>query len=86
MADKVVKIRPVDEPGATDVTSLVARIEQALERGNVQEAVSPWESLPEPARRLSEEWAAQAKARAAADAAARAVADEAIEALYRPAQ
>ncbi len=35
MADKVVTIRPVDEPGSSDVTSLVARIEQALERGNV---------------------------------------------------
>lgn len=86
MADKVVKIRPVDQPGATDVTSVVARIEQALERGNVQEAVSAWESLPEPARRLSEDWAAQAKARAAADAAARAVANQSIEVLNRPAQ
>jgi hypothetical protein len=85
MADKVVTIRPVDEPGSSDVTSLVARIEQALERGNVQEAVASWEALPEPARRLSDEWAARAKARAAADAGAQAVANDAIAALTRPA-
>jgi hypothetical protein len=86
MADRVVTVRPLDEPGSTDVASLVARIEQALERGNVQEAVSTWETLPEPARRLSDEWAARAKARAAADAGARAVADDAIAALMHPAQ
>jgi hypothetical protein len=86
MADKVVSIRPLDQPGSTDVTSLVARIEQALERGNVQEAVSAWENLPEPARRLSGEWAARAQARAAADAGAQAIASQAIEALNRPAQ
>lgn len=84
MADKVVTIRPVDEAGSSDVTSLVARIEQALERGNAQEAVAAWETLPEPARRLSDEWAARAKARAAADAGAQAVANDAIAALARP--
>ena len=86
MADRVVTIRPVDEPGSGDVASLLARIQQALDRGNVQEAVSIWETLPEPARRLSEEWAGRAKARAAADAAARTVAAEAVAALSRPAR
>lgn len=86
MADRVVTIRAVDEPGATDVPSLIARIEQALERGNVQEAVSAWEALPEPARRLSDEWAARAKARASADASAQAIANDAVAVLTRPAQ
>jgi hypothetical protein len=86
MADRVVTIRPVDEPGATDVPSLIARIEQALERGNIQEAVAAWEALPEPARRLSDEWAARAKARASADASAQAIANDAVAALTRPAQ
>ncbi|KAB0266424.1 COG4223 family protein [Microvirga brassicacearum] len=86
MADRVVTIRPVDEPGAKDVPSLIARIEQALERGNVQEAVAAWEALPEPARRLSDEWAARAKARASADASAQAIANDAVAVLTRPAQ
>jgi hypothetical protein len=86
MAERVVTVRSVDEPGSTDLPSQVARMEQALERGNVQEAMSIWEGLPEPARRLSEEWAARAKARAAADAAAHAIAGDAIAVLTRPAQ
>ncbi|WP_230530486.1 COG4223 family protein [Microvirga roseola] len=86
MADRVVTVRPVDQPGSTGVPSLVARIEQALERGDVAEAVAAWQALPEPARRMSEEWAQQAAAVAQARQAGQAIADNALAALNRTAQ
>ncbi len=81
MADKVVTVRPVDAPDSAGVTGLVGKIEQALARGDVAAAVSAWDALPEPARRLSEEWGRQAKARAQADAAAQAIVSDAVAAL-----
>ena len=81
MADRIVTVRPVNEPGSTSVPALVARIEQSLARGNVMDAVAAWESLPEPSRRISEDWARQAKARAEADRAVQALSTEALAAL-----
>jgi hypothetical protein len=86
MADRIVTIRPVNEPGSTSVSSLVSRIDQALARGDVADAVAAWEALPEPARRISETWGQQAKARAQADAAAQAIAADALASLNRTTQ
>lgn len=86
MAERVVTIRPVNEPDTPGVPGLVARIERALERGDVGEAAAAWEALPEPARRMSEEWGRQARARAEADKAAQAVAADALSALNRTTQ
>lgn len=86
MADRIVTIRPVDQPGSTSVPSLVARIEQALARGDVAEAAASWQALPEPARRLSEQWGLLVKNRAAAEKAAAVVASDALAALNRSAQ
>jgi hypothetical protein len=81
MADKVVTVRTVDEPGSSNPSSIVARIESALANGDLASAASAWDSLPEPARRLSEAWGQQLKQRAAAEAAARAIAADAVAAL-----
>jgi hypothetical protein len=81
MTERIVTIRPVNEPGATDVPSLVARTEQSLEQGRFAEALSAWNALPEPARRLSESFGQKLKQRAAAQDAARALADDAVAAL-----
>ncbi|WP_210496596.1 COG4223 family protein [Microvirga antarctica] len=86
MADRVVTIRPVNEPGSSDVPSLVARIGQALDRGDVQAAVAAWNALPEPSRRLSAEWGARATARATADQGAQALATDALAVLNAQAQ
>ncbi|MBF9232930.1 COG4223 family protein [Microvirga alba] len=86
MADRIVTIRPVDQPGSTSVPSLVARIEQALARGDVVDAAAAWDALPEPARRMSEKWGILVKNRAAAEKAASAVASDALAALNRTAQ
>lgn len=86
MVDQVVTVRQVNEPGSTGVPSLVARIEQALARGNVAEAAAAWEALPEPARRASEEWGRQAKAVAGAQEASQAIAAGALASLNQTAQ
>ena len=86
MVDQVVTVRQVNEPGSTGVPSLVARIEQALARGNVVEAAAAWEALPEPARRSTEEWGRQAKAVAGAQEASQAIAAGALASLNQTAQ
>lgn len=86
MADRVVTVRPVNEPGSTGVPALVARIRQALERGDVVEAAAAWDALPEPARQLSEAWGRQVKAVAAAHQAARAISSDALATLNRTTQ
>nr|WP_246529582.1 mitofilin family membrane protein [Microvirga zambiensis] len=86
MADRVVTVRPVNEPGSTGTPALVARIRQALERGDVAEAATAWEALPEPSRRLSEDWGRQVKAVAQAQQAAQAVSTDALATLNRTTQ
>lgn len=81
MADRVVTVRAVNEPGGTGVPGLVTRIEQALARGALADAAAAFDALPEPSRRVGEEWGRTLKQRAAAEAAARAVAAEAVASL-----
>lgn len=83
MFDRVVTVRAVNDDGSGSVQSLVARIEQALGRGDVAAAAAAWDALPEPARRLSEEWGRQVKARTQADEAAQALLADALTALNR---
>jgi hypothetical protein len=86
MADKVVTVRPVNEPGGSGVPGLVTRIRQALERGDVVEAAASWDALPEPARRVSEEWGRQVKAVAEAHRAAQGISTDALATLNRTTQ
>jgi hypothetical protein len=86
MADKVVTVRPVNEQGGSGVPAVVSRIRQALERGDVVEAAAAWDALPEPARRVSEEWGRQVKAVAEAHRAAQAISSDALATLNRTTQ
>ncbi|MFC1456119.1 hypothetical protein ACETIH_05165 [Microvirga arabica] len=86
MADKVVTVRPVNEPDGSGVSASVTRIRQALERGEVVEAAAAWDALPEPARRVSEEWGRQVKAVADAHRAAQAISSDALATLNRTTQ
>jgi len=86
MADKVVTVRSVNEAGSTGVPALVARIRQALDRGDVAAAAAAWDSLPEPARRASEEWGRQVKAVAGAHQAAQGLSADALATLNRTTQ
>jgi hypothetical protein len=86
MLDKVVTVRPVNEPDATGVPGTLARIRQALASGDMGGAAAAWASLPEPARRISEEWGRQATALAGAQQASRDLSAEALAALNRSTQ
>jgi hypothetical protein len=86
MADRVVTVKPVNESGSTGVPALAARIRQALERGDVVEAAAAWDTLPEPSRRLSEDWGRQVKAVAQAHQAAQAISTDALATLNRTTQ
>jgi hypothetical protein len=81
MAEGIITIRPVGEPGSNTVPSLVARIDDALARGALAEAAAAWDALPEPARRAQEDFGRRLKARAAAEDAARAISNQALAAL-----
>ena len=81
MADKVVTVRAVNEPGETGVSATVARIEDALARGSFSDAAAAFESLPDAARQASAAWGEQLKQRAQAESAARTVAADAVAAL-----
>ncbi len=86
MADRVVTVRPVNGQDTTGVSALVARIRQALERGDVVEAAAAWDALPEPSRRLSEEWGRQVKAVAGAHQAVQGLSADALATLNRTTQ
>lgn len=86
MLDKVVTVRPVNEPGDSGVPATLARIRQALTSGDMGEAASAWSSLPEPARRISEVWGQQATALAGAQQASRELSTDALAALNRSTQ
>jgi hypothetical protein len=81
MADKVVTVRAVNEPGEPGVPATVARIEDALARGSLSDAAAAFDSLSDTARQAAAEWGEQLKQRAQAEAAARTVAADAVAAL-----
>lgn len=86
MMDKVVTVRPVNEPDATGVPGVLARIRQALAWNDPGGAAAAWASLPEPARRISEEWGRQITALAGAHQASRELSADALAALNRSTQ
>lgn len=86
MVDKVVTVRPVDGADSTGVPSTLARIRQTLGWGDMGGAAAAWASLPEPARRLSEDWGRQVTAAAGAQQASQEIASEALATLNRSTQ
>jgi hypothetical protein len=81
MADRIVTVRDVGETGGTDVGAQVGRIDKALARGALGEAAAAWDALPDDAKRISAEWGARLKQRAAAEDAARRISTEALSAI-----
>jgi hypothetical protein len=86
MVDKVVTVRPVNEPGSTGVPATLARIRQNLAQGDMGGTAAAWNSLPEPAQRMSEEWGKQVTALAGAQQASRELSAESLAALNRSTQ
>lgn len=83
-AERLVRIRPVDEPGGDDPRSLIARAELRAQTDPAA-ALTELNKLPPAIRAPAAAWAAKVEARNAALAAARRVADSASTALTRAA-
>jgi len=81
MSERVVRIRPRDNAGATDIISITARIETALDRGSFVDAANQWNSLPESARQMSAEWGKRINDRANAAKALQSLGDKAVTTL-----
>ncbi len=78
---QVVRVRPVGDTGGATPTAIVSRIEAALARGALGDALAAWKTLPEPSRRASEAWGRSLEARVTAETAARSLLSEAIATL-----
>ncbi|MBN9061665.1 MAG: uroporphyrinogen-III synthase [Rhizobiales bacterium] len=81
---QMVRIRPIGEARGDDPATLVARIEDALSRGSLSQAVASFDRLPERLRAIGADWRARVQARIDAGAAAQAALDDATRALSAP--
>ncbi len=80
----VVRTRSTDV--AVDPSGGAAAVEAALRSGDIAGALAAWDKLPEPARKLTEAWAAGAREREAAAKAVRDLQEHALAALRKAAQ
>jgi hypothetical protein len=83
-AERLVRIRPIEEVAGDDPAAVIARAEIKAVRGDVPGALAELGTLPANVRAPAQAWIAKAQARAAALAASRAFAADALAALARP--
>ncbi len=62
-AKNLVSIRPVGNATGTDVGSITARIETALQESDIERALNEWENLPDNAKAVSADFIDRLKAR-----------------------
>jgi hypothetical protein len=80
-AERLVRVRPLDDVVGDDPVTVVRRIELRAEQGNLAGAVADIAKLPPSARELAKEWTARVDGRAAAIDASRRFAANALAAL-----
>ena len=83
-AEKIVRVRPIDEATGDDPAAVVRRIEMRAEQGNLNGAVAEIAKLPDSARALTKEWVAKVQARNAAVEASRRFAADALASIGKP--
>ena len=83
-AERIVRVRPIDEVAGDDPAAIVQRVETRAAQGNLAGALAELSKLPEPARALAKEWVARVQARNAAIEASRRFAADALAALGKP--
>ena len=83
-AEKVVRVRPIDEASGDDPVAVVRRIEMRAEQGNIAGALAEIAKLPEGPRALTKEWVARVEARNAAVDASRRFAADALASIGKP--
>jgi hypothetical protein len=80
-AEKLVRIRPVDEARGDDRSAILARIEQRATHANISGVLAELAKLPPAVRAPAQAWIAKAEARNKAVEASRRLAADAIAAL-----
>jgi hypothetical protein len=80
-AERLVRIRPLDEPPGDDPAAVLVRLEQRAIQADLSGALAELAKLPAPARAAAQPWIAKAQARLAAVAASRRFAADAFAAL-----
>ena len=83
-AERLVRIRPVEEVAGDDPAAIIARVEIKAARGDVPGALTELGTLPAAVRAPAQAWIDKARARTAAIAASRAFAAAALAALAVP--
>ena len=83
-AERIVRVRPIDEVAGDDPAAVVRRIEIRAEQGNINGAMAEIAKLPEPTRALTKEWVARVEARNAAVEASRRFAAAALASIAKP--
>jgi hypothetical protein len=82
-AEKLIRIRRVDEPAGNDAGAIVARAEAKVSRSDIAGAVSELAQLPPDARAPAEAWMKSAQGRIAAIDASRRLAADALSGLAK---
>jgi hypothetical protein len=82
-AQRVVRVRPVDEAAGVSPAAVVSRIEAALKRRDLPAAAAAWDSLPEGGRQVSRDWSERLKGRVATEAALQKLVGEGLASLAR---
>jgi hypothetical protein len=83
-AERLVRIRPIEEVPGDEPAAVIARIEVKAVRGDLPGALAELGKLPASVRAPAQPWIAKAQARADALSASRAFAADALTALARP--
>jgi hypothetical protein len=82
-AQRLVRIRPIEEVPGDDSAAVIARVEIKAARGDVAGALMELGNLPATVRAPAQAWISKAQARAAALAASRAFAADTLAALAK---
>lgn len=85
-ARSLVQVRPVGDVEGEDPGAIAARMEVALGQGNLDGAIAEWEKLPEAAKTVSADFAADLKARRELDALITSVLTGAVKATPEASQ
>ena len=80
-AASLVRIRPVGDSTQDNAPALISRIESALQRNDIAEAVTLFDKLPAPVQESARDWAQQARMRAQMDDATRHLIAQAIDSI-----
>jgi hypothetical protein len=83
-AERLVRIRPIEEIAGDDPAAVIARVEIKAARGDLPGALVELDKLPAPVRAPAQGWIVKTQTRTAALAASRAFAAEALAALAKP--